>query len=137
MTTLFTALGTFALCRTARRYLDRSSRRPAEFAGGRIKLTELRNKQAAFGVRVPARVLGVLSAVSLGVAWTQRRHHPVSTGLLLGGGLSNLAERWEQGSVYDYVQFPKAPGRVKHYVFNLADFAILAGCAGLFLPRKK
>ena len=137
MKTVTVALKTAALCGAVRHYLDRSSRRPTEFAGGHVRLTELRNKQAAFGVCVPARVLGFMGAVSLGMAWTQRHRHPVSAGLLLGGGLSNLAERWERGSVYDYVQFPKAPGRLKHYVFNLADFAILTGCAGMLLPEKK
>ncbi|MBE6995359.1 MAG: signal peptidase II [Ruminococcaceae bacterium] len=137
MKTVLTGLGTFAVCNAARWYLDRSSRTETELAGGRVRLTALRNAQAAFGVRVPSRVLGALSIAALGVACTQRRAHPVSTGLLLGGGAANLAERLDKGSVYDYVQFPKAPGRLKHYVFNLADFAILSGCAGLFLPRKK
>ena len=137
MKTVLTGLETFTLCNAARWYLDRSSRTETEVAGGRVRLTALRNAQAAFGVRVPSRVLTALSGAALGVALMQRRAHPVSAGLLLGGGAANLAERLRQGSVYDYVQFPKAPGRLKHYVFNLADFAILAGCAGLLLPDKK
>lgn len=48
---------------------------------------------------------------------------------------SNLWERLCHGRVFDYVHFPKAPGPLRHYVFNLADFAILAGV--LALLRKK
>ena len=56
---------------------------------------------------------------------------------MLGGGLSNLMERLLHGKVYDYLQFPKAPGRLKRYVYNLADFAILLGGIGLLLRKKK
>ena len=77
-----------------------------------------------------------VSAALLGVLWARRKEHPVSTGLVLGGGLSNLLERLRQGKVYDYVQFPKAPGRWSRYVYNLADFAIILGGIG-FMFRKK
>ena len=46
-------------------------------------------------------------------------------------------ERLRQGKVYDYVQFPKAPGRLKQYIFNLADFAILLGGLCLSLRKKR
>ena len=39
--------------------------------------------------------------------------------------------------VYDYVRFPKAPGALKRYVFNLADFAIFAGAIALLLGSGK
>ena len=61
----------------------------------------------------------------------------VGVGLILGGGVSNLTERLKTGKVYDYVQFPKAPGRLKQYVYNLADFAIFLGGMLLVLRRKK
>ena len=61
----------------------------------------------------------------------------VSWMLILGGGVSNLLERLKTGKVYDYVQFPKAPGRLKQYVYNLADFAIFLGGMLLVLRRKK
>ena len=60
----------------------------------------------------------------------------MGVGLILGGGLSNLLERLRQGKVYDYVQFPKAPGRIKQYIFNLADFAIRLGGLCLSLRKK-
>ena len=137
MKTILTGLGTFGACHAVRWYLDRSSRRDEVFAGGRLQLTTVRNRNAAFGLRIPARILLGASGAALFLAWRKRRAHPLSAGLILGGGAANLTERLCSGSVYDYVQFPKAPGRLKHYVFNLADFAILAGCVGMLLGGEK
>ena len=74
---------------------------------------------------------------SLVFAWTKRRSAPIGAGLLLGGGLSNLYERLRHGKVYDYLRFPKAPGFIKDYVYNLADFAIFIGAILLVFCRKK
>ena len=57
----------------------------------------------------------------------------LGAGLLLGGGLSNLWERIRHGRVLDYLRFPKAPGPLKKYTYNLADLAIFAGALGLVL----
>jgi len=35
------------------------------------------------------------------------------------------------------VQFPKAPKKLKDYVFNLADFQVFAGAVGLLLRGKR
>ena len=95
------------------------------------------NEGAAFGLRISQNVVVGTSVALLGVLWAKRKEHPVSTGLVLGGGISNLLERLRNGKVYDYVQFPKAPGKLKQYVFNLADFAILLGGLGLASRKKK
>ena len=136
MRTLLTALVTLAACQTAKRKLDVPARQDAEYARGHVKLTELRNEKAAFGLPVPRCILQGASAAALGLVLGGRKTHPVSTGLILGGGLSNLLERMNCGSVYDYVQFPKAPERLKNYVFNLADFAIFAGVLGCLKKKK-
>ena len=135
MKTNFSALATWSGCRAARWYLERSSRRDTEYFGGRVRLTTLWNYGAAFGLPIPKGWLPVVSAGALLTLLTQRKEHPVAVGLILGGGLSNLQERWSQGKVYDYVRFPKAPGRWKRYVYNLADFAIFLG--GIALLRRK
>jgi len=135
MKTVLTGLATFGACRAARWYLDRSSRKTVETAGGHIRLTALWNKGAAFGLPIRREGLLVLSGAVLSAVWLLRGRSPVGAGLALGGGAANLAERLRHGKVYDYVQFPKAPGRLKRYVFNLADFAIFAG--GLLMAVEK
>ena len=137
MLTIITALATLACCTAARWYLDRTSRRETEHAGGRIRLRAMRNGGAAFGLPIRKEALPAASLAALGMLWTQRRKSPVGVGLALGGGLSNLLERLRRGSVYDYLQFPQAPGRLKRYVFNLADLAILLGGLALALRRKR
>ena len=113
MLTVFTALTTLGGCTAARWYLNRSSRRDSEYAGGRVKLRSLWNEGAAFGLDIRFDMVVAASFAALGALWTQRKRSPVGVGLILGGGLSNLLERLRQGKVYDYVQFPKAPGRIK------------------------
>lgn len=137
MLTTWIAGMTLSGCTAARWYLDRTSRRETEHVKGHIKLKTLWNEGAAFGLPVKPSALIAVSASLLTLLWTRRKEHPVSIGLVLGGGLSNLMERLLHGKVYDYVQFPKAPGKLKRYVYNLADFAILLGGIGLLFRKKK
>ena len=136
MITACIAALTLGSCVAARWYLDRPGRREKEYAGDRVRLKALWNEGAAFSLPLGRNVVTAASAVLLGVLWAKRKEHPVSTGLVIGGGLSNLLERLRQGKVYDYVRFPKAPGRWSRYVYNLADFAIILGGIG-FMFRKK
>ena len=135
MKTVFTALAAASGCTAARWYLERSSRREVECLGGWVRLKSLWNEGAAFGLPVPFPSLA--AGVALGLTWSQRRRNPLGAGLILGGGLSNLAARVRYSRVYDYIQFPKAPVPLRRYVFNLADFSILAGGAALLASRKK
>lgn len=137
MLTAFTAMASFSGCTAARWYLDRSSRREAGLLNGRIRLKSLWNEGAAFSLPIPARALPLASAAALGLLWANRRRCPLGTGLILGGGLSNLHERVRHGRVYDYVQFPQAPGCLRRYVFNLADLAILTGGLALLTVGRK
>ena len=137
MKTVLSALTTWSGCRAARWYLERSSRKDSEYFGGRIYLTALWNHGAAFGLHIPKAWLNAASVGALAVLLTQRKEHPTAVGMILGGGISNLQERITEGKVYDYVRFPKAPGRLKRYVYNLADFAIFLGGMGLLLRKRK
>ncbi len=137
MLTVFTALAAFGGCAAARWYLDRSSRREADCLGGRVRLKAMWNEGAAFGLPLPAKALPLASAAVLGLLWADRKRRPLGAGLVLGGGLSNLYERVRHGRVYDYVQFPRAPGPLRRYVFNLADLAILGGGVLLLRRRKR
>lgn len=136
MLTLCVAALIWGGCRLVRRALDRPDRPERTCAGGRVRLKTLWNRGAAFGLPVKPRMLQVWSAAALALLWTLRKAHPVSVGLILGGGLSNLSERLRHGQVLDYLQFPKAPGRLKRYVYNLADLAIFLGGIGLLGKRK-
>ena len=135
MKTALTAMATLGGCTAARWYLDRPGRRETEFCG--VRLRALWNEGAAFGLPIPEEVLTLAPAAALGAFWARRKRAPIGTGLILGGGLSNLLERVRHGRVYDYVQFPNAPGPLKRYIFNLADFSILAGGAVLLARGRK
>lgn len=138
MITLLTAALTLAACTLARWYLERPGRRERSALGGRIKLTALWNRGAAFGLPLGREALMVLSALVLGVTVLWRRRSPFGAGLVLGGGLSNLWERLRYGKVLDYLRFPAAPGKLKKYVYNLADLALFLGALLLALfPREK
>ena len=125
-------------CVAVRWQLDRPERQDSEHFGGIVKLTGLRNCGSAFGLlRLTAKQLSVLSAGLLAWSLTLWRESRVGCALVLGGGLSNLWERVMHGSVYDYLQFPKAPKKLRQYVFNLADLAILAGVIAMALGGRK
>ena len=59
--------------------------------------------------------------------------------LIAAGGGSNLFDRLRRGTVTDMLQFPKAPGKIKRLVFNLADFMIFLGsiCTAIGLFHQK
>ena len=138
MKTTLTALGTLGICAALRHCLDRPDRSARTCAGGHIRLTALHNEQGAFSLPLSRELLLSLSGAALGTLWSQRRHLcPWGTGLILGGGLSNLLERARQGKVYDYLQFPRAPRPLNRYVYNLADLAILLGGICILLGRPK
>lgn len=135
MLTILTAGGIFALAAVVRWYLDRTSR--TDTVWGNVELTKVWNDKAAFSLKVPKPFVWGLSALALLFAWSGRKGSPLSAGLVLGGGGANLYERLRHKRVYDYVRFPKAPGRMKRFVWNVADFAILLGMIGLVFCRKK
>ena len=137
MRTVFTALASFSGCTAARWDLERSRPLRGDFLNGRVRLKSLWNDGAAFSLPFPKGLLAPASAAALGMLWVRRRRSPLAVGLILGGGLSNLWERTRNGRVYDYVQFPKAPGPLRRYVFNLADFSILAGGVLLLVCHEK
>lgn len=53
--------------------------------------------------------------------------------LVLGGGLSNLTDRFTKGYVTDYISFNIGFKKLKNLVFNLSDLFIFLGCAILCL----
>ena len=135
--TVCIAAVTASACGAARWYLNRTSRREPEYGRGRVRLPALWNGAGAFGPPIKRKTLTALSAAGLALVTALARRCRLGAGLILGGGLSNLWERLRHGRVYDYVRFPKAPGKLKQYVFNLADFAIFLGAALVLLGHGR
>lgn len=53
----------------------------------------------------------------------------VAMGLMLGGALANLIERWVRGAVTDYVYLPWAViPFFRRIIWNVADLSVFAGC---------
>jgi signal peptidase II len=79
--------------------------------------------------------MGVLAAIIVAVAvMTWRATTTLSAigfGLILGGALGNLADRWAYGAVFDFLSLHL--GSVFLFVCNGADIAISAGVLLLLL----
>jgi signal peptidase II len=102
---------------------------------GPLSIHHVRNSGIAFGLfasRTSAVIVLTTFAVGAMVVFYARsaqRHPflPVALGLVLGGSLSNLADRIRHGYVTDFIDFRWWPA------FNLADSFIVVGVALLFL----
>jgi signal peptidase II len=94
-----------------------------------LSITHVRNSGIAFGI-FPGR-LGIVSILTaIAVVWmlvhfarSGARHvlFPVALGLLVGGSVSNLADRVRDGHVTDFIHISHWP------TFNLADSFIVTG----------
>ena len=130
------AAAAVSLCALTRRKLQ-AGQGPNSLLGGWVQVRKLYNHGSGFGlIPLAARHLAPLSLAAL---WALLRigGNSLGTGLLLGGGLSNLWERIRYGRVLDYLRFPKAPGALKRYTYNLADLFILLGAVVLLLRRRR
>ena len=105
---------------------------------GVLQLVYTTNSGGAFGVGGSAPLLFAAASILVSVvivAYSFRMQHglvAVSLGLVLGGALGNLTDRWLNGNgfdgrVVDFIDFRVWP------VFNLADTAIVIGAALLLL----
>lgn len=135
--TILVAAAVFGAAGLVRTYLDRTSRRDTVHFGGHVELTKVWNTGAAFSLPIPKALVGGFSALALLFAWRERKSSALGAGLVIGGGAANAYERLRHKRVYDYVRFPKAPGKAGRFVWNLADFAILLGILRLLFPPKK
>ena len=128
-----------ALCGQVRSALERKGLPRRELAGGRVRIAPLYNQGSGFGlVPLNGRQMAPLSLAALWALLGMCGGRGLGTGLLLGGGLSNLWERVRHGRVLDYLRFPKAPGPLKKYTSTLADLAIALGAVLLARrPRRR
>ncbi|MTV27583.1 signal peptidase II [Nitriliruptoraceae bacterium ZYF776] len=104
---------------------------PIELPGVTLRVT--RNPGVAFGIGADqpfvlvAAVTGLIVAILIVAAWRGQLGRAASAGLIIGGGVANLADRLAGGAVVDLFDLGWWP------VFNLADVALTAGIALLLL----
>lgn len=113
---------------------------PLVLVPGFLKLTHARNPGMMLGLlpQVPVAVFVVFALVALGLLFhffrqvaEQDRLSATALGLVIGGALGNLADRITRGAVVDFLQFDL--GWFIWPDFNVADSAIVIGCALLVL----
>lgn len=86
--------------------------------------------QRAAGRDLPAAHRAALAAVAAVCACRRGGTAlQIGMGLMLGGALANLIERWARGSVTDYVYLPRAViPFFRRIIWNTADLSVLTGC---------
>ena len=105
--------------------------------GDVLTLRLVYNPGVAFGVGAWAPAPLVIGVTGLAVAalvimaWRGVLHPPVAAGLVVGGGVANLADRLTGGTVVDMLDLGWWP------VFNLADVLLLSGVALILLGQRR
>lgn len=101
---------------------------------GVLRLVHYRNTGVAFNalsgsgpVVIVVELLALLALVVYFARHPTRRGLWIPTGLLVGGALGNLLDRFIDGSVTDFIKFPDWPA------FNVADIAITVGVITLLI----
>jgi signal peptidase II len=109
-----------------------------EVVGDVVRLVHSQNTGALFGLfRDQAMFFAILSVGVVGVIvwfhYSSGRNAllSVALGLLLGGALGNMADRFRIGYVVDFVDI--GLGDLRFYTFNVADSAISAAILLLLL----
>lgn len=100
-----------------------------EVLGEYVRLVHSQNSGALFGLfRDQALLFGLVSVgVVAAIVWFHRSSGrntllSIALGLLLGGALGNMADRFRFGYVVDFVDL--GIGSLRWYTFNVADSAI-------------
>lgn len=66
-----------------------------------------------------------------------REKEKIGIAMVLGGGMSNLYDRYTKKHVVDYVRFNFGPKRLRKIIFNVSDFFIFAGAIFAVLSSAK
>lgn len=121
---------------------------PKEAIAGRLSFVLAHNQSGAMGflhqlAPEPRRALLVAVAIFASIfitGWASKtrpeeRVLRVGLGLVLSGALGNVIDRVLRGSVVDFIDVVYWRGRHWH-TFNVADVAIVAGAALMFLGTR-
>ncbi len=116
---------------------------------GWLQIAPIPNVHGAFGMFgsntflliVMACVVLVIFWMSFREAATRSRLVCVAFGMIVGGALGNIADRFHYGYVIDFVDFYRFPD-IWRFTFNVADSCITVGVALLLLssfvaPRRR
>ncbi len=130
MTLLCTTLAAFASSLLANFLAERLTA-PVAIIGDFVRLRLIHNPYIAFSIALPAMlqtvlILGALIAVAAVALRAKDRESRIAFGLILGGALANILDRFSDGLVTDYIAVGTFP------VFNAADIWISLG-AGLLI----
>lgn len=132
---ILTGGGVFAADRITK-CMARRDRLPREAINGQLRFRHVENDGLAGGIaRGRRRLSKILPCLCFAIAapalllgfGKKSSGEQLGIAMLLAGSAGNVYDRIRRGTVTDMLQFPKAPGRLKRLVFNLADFAILIG----------
>lgn len=142
------AVGIFILDFFIKKHVDKKYKKNIRHAkqGSKIFLEKHYNKGAVlnFGEEKPVAVKVAQTALFLAVGvWfylSLRKNHgaisKIGLAFLLGGGASNLFDRYKQGYVIDYVGFSFGPKWLRRIIFNVSDFFIFIGSALILIGAK-
>lgn len=136
---LLITIGVFLTDLAIKHFVDRKYARKVRHPrlGGRIILEKYYNNGAALNLleRKPGlmRLLHSAAIVLVGIfsyflmRVSGRPLEKTGVALLLGGGLSNLYDRYTKGHVVDYFHINIGPKRLRRIIFNLSDFCVFIG----------
>lgn len=136
---IFIAAGVFLTDLCIKSYVDKKYARRVRHPhlGGRIILEKYYNDGAALNLlSKKPRVMRLLHTVTLAAVGIFFYFYGKASGkelsktglaLLLGGGFSNLYDRYTKGHVVDYFRINLGPKWLKRIIFNISDFCVFTG----------
>lgn len=106
---------------------------PHNIIGNWVRLTYIENPGMAFGIQVGGQpfftVFAVIATVIIFVYILKARDEKMSVrsalGMILGGAIGNLIDRFLYGKVVDFVDI--GFGTIRWPIFNVADSAVTVG----------
>ena len=113
---------------------------PTEVLGELVRIAKTYNDGAIFGLfEAAAPILALVTLfVVAGIVWYEWRHGArlgsmvtIGLGLLLGGAIGNLIDRFRFGHVIDFVDM--GIGSSRWYAYNVSDAAVFLGIVALFV----
>lgn len=132
-----------------KRYIDKTRKlnRQEEILDGKIIVRKYYNEGAILDTlsKWPSvvRMLCGIIMIILGVFWIlllrEKGNHGLKLGisLVIGGGMSNLYDRFAKGHVVDYFSFRSRFKRIQRIIFNISDLFIFLGTILILIFRKK